>query len=107
MDRSEHLLPVAAPGLTEEAHARVPRAVGTVEQPAPVRYVLERHPGRTAECPGEMRQCGVTGDDQVEMAHDGCAVEKRLRPAVKLVSEQLHREVRRWSGQAPGSVGFL
>src|ERR1700733_15776148 len=94
MDGSEHTVPVAASRLTEQSHARVPRAVSTLQQPTPIRHVLKCNPGRAAQRPGQMRQRGVTGDDEVEMAHDRCAVEKSLRPRVEVVSEHLHRQVR-------------
>src|SRR6202034_4604677 len=96
VDLSEHPVPVAAPGLAEEPHIRVPRTVAAFEQPAPVGHVLEGNPGRPAERPGQVRQRGVTGDDEIEIGHDRRAIEKRLRSCVVLLAEHLDWQVPRF-----------
>ena len=60
--------------LAKQAHARIPRAVSAVEEPAPVRRETERYPHRHAECAGQMRNRRVGANDQVQILHDRGAV---------------------------------
>src|SRR4051794_34081187 len=67
----EHLIentaPVAAVGLAEQAHRRVPRAVVAAEHPTPVRSLRKHHPRFNAERAAKMRDGCVDGDDQVQL----------------------------------------
>ena len=65
-DPSHDAPPVARRSLPEQAQAGVPGTVVARDHPAPVGRGLQQHPGRPAECTGEMRHCSVDTDHEVE-----------------------------------------
>ena len=73
-DFGEDTRPVAGRFLPEEAHGGVPRAVGAIEEPAPVGDEGEGEPDGDAQSAGEMGDRRVRGDDEVEVFHDGGGV---------------------------------
>src|SRR5581483_5728241 len=52
--------------LPEQANGRIPRAVITTQQPAPVRQVGQQNPGRPPERAGEMSDAGVDCDHEIK-----------------------------------------
>src|SRR5262249_60693151 len=58
-DPRNDAVPIARRGLTVEPHARVPRAVVAVEQPAPIGREGDHDPGRSRQRAGEMDNRGV------------------------------------------------
>jgi hypothetical protein len=76
-------VPVAALGLTEQPHLRIPRAILAIGEPAPIRHTLERHPGRAPQRAGEMGDGGIRGYDEVEAHHhrgdvDECVLRRKI-----------------------------
>ena len=55
VDFLEQTVPVIGLILTEESHGGVPRSVGAVQAPAPVRGVGQQQPGGLAQRAGEVR----------------------------------------------------
>ena len=55
--------------LAEETHGGVPGALRAIEQPAPVRDLLQDDPHRHAKSTGEMGDGGVRRDHQIERSH--------------------------------------
>ena len=62
-DALEHTTPIAGPGLAEESHVGIPRAVLKRELPAPFRRMRQQQPHRAAKRAGEMGERGIHSDD--------------------------------------------
>ena len=65
VDFLEQIVPVIGLILTEEPHGGVPRGVGAVQAPAPVRGVGQQQPGGLAEGAGEVSGGGVHGNHEI------------------------------------------
>src|SRR5262249_11707151 len=82
--RRNNRLPVSAASLPEQAEARIPGTVASLEEPAPLRRGWQSNPRRPAQRSGKVCDGCVRADDQIEAGHDSRSVEKRLRPLIQL-----------------------
>src|SRR5437899_628203 len=83
----EDRFPIAKPWLAKEAQGRIPGAVLTVEQPAPVGRKRQGRPGGDAESAGQMSEDRVTGDHEVDGRHEGGGVHERAGVLIELIRE--------------------
>ena len=61
--------PIAERALPENAHARIPGAVGAMQQPAQIRRERHQHGHRLTHGAGEMGNRSIDGDEQIEHRH--------------------------------------
>ena len=103
-DAMQNVAPIAAPGLAEQGHRRVPGARGPFQPPSPVGRPPQQEPDRPGGRAGEMDDSGVDADDEVERVHDGGGIEKAIGPAVEAATQRLdlRRSVR---GRLQGRSG--
>src|SRR5262245_8147262 len=106
-DRREHRVPIVPLRLPEQAHRRIPRAVVTIEHPAPVRHMPESKPRRSTERPRQMCDRRVGGDDQVEALHRGGGVDEGVRTAVEIIPERFDLTTRWQTSDLIQSVVLL
>src|SRR5690242_17461094 len=64
---ADDVLPVAGSLLTEQARGRIPRAVGAIQQPAPIGVVLEHDPDRLAQSAREVRDRRIDRHHEVQL----------------------------------------
>ena len=84
----EDFVPRTHRGLPEEPQAGVPGGTVAVDHPPPVSGAAEGDPAVDGECAGQVGDCCLGSDDQVQEAHHGGCVEKvaaRLEPGDRLI----------------------
>jgi hypothetical protein len=69
-DLGEHGVPIARCRLAEEAQARVPRTIRTIEQRAPLRRKRQHHTAGPPRGACQVHDRGVDGDHPVEIGDD-------------------------------------
>ena len=79
-DRVYHPGPVSRLLLSEQPHARVPRAVVALQHPAPVRGIWQEDPHRLAERTGQMRNRGVDRNHEIEVEMSAAVSAKSSTP---------------------------
>src|ERR1700722_7007687 len=77
-------VPVPQLLLPEQSQGRIPWAVFTVLQPAPIGHRRHGDPDRHSEGAGQVSGRGIAGDDQVQVAHDGGRVGEILQTAAQV-----------------------
>src|SRR5262245_42290950 len=107
LDRNEHRPPIIPLRLPKQTHRRIPRAVVTIEPPAPIRHMLESKPRRSTEGAGQMCDRGVACDDQVEVLHHGRSIDKCVGSAVEFITQRFDVTLRRQTTELIQSVVLL
>jgi hypothetical protein len=78
--------PMTSIGLAKESHCGIPWRVGTPQEPAPIRGVLNEGPGGFAQRSGQVGHRRIHGDDQVHLADH-----RRHVPEVLEAAGQVHQ----------------
>jgi hypothetical protein len=73
----------------------------------PIRHMLEHDPGRPPERPGEVRDGRAAADDQAEIGHHGCGVDKCIGPTIEIVPQCFDLDVRGQASQLIHPVPIL
>src|SRR5579859_1666984 len=93
--------------LAEKPHGWIPRAVGAVELPAPVRDELQCHPHRPAQCSCQMSNRAVGGDHEIETFHRGSSIEKCIGAGIEVATEGFNLDMGRKTIQLFDALIFL
>ncbi len=70
----DHAAPGARIVLPEQTRRRVPGAVVTLEQPAPVGNIGQQYPDRLSQRTGKMSNAGIDRDYQLEVRDERCRI---------------------------------
>src|SRR5579862_1684183 len=88
----ERPVPIADRSLTKNTHARIPWAVGPIEQPPPIRREWHQKRYRLAHGAGEMHDRCVDADHEIEHRHDGGGVGKVGKIATEIEHAMLAQD---------------
>src|SRR5688572_12586169 len=73
---SKHLAPIARRTLSKEARGWIPRRIITIQQPPPLRSVLQDDPHGTSERSNDMRHRIVGCNHQIQIFYYRCCIEE-------------------------------
>src|SRR5215510_6893751 len=107
LDIDEYALPVASRFLSKKAHCRIPGAVLSIQEPAPIWNTFESDPCWSSKGACKMGNGRVRRKDKVEILHDRGRIDEGIRPAVEIVSKPLYSDVRGQHIQLIQAIIFL
>ena len=96
VNANDHAVPIPCIVLPEQPGGWIPRAVISIEEPAPIGDVCHQYPNRLSQRTGEVGNAGIHGDHEIQMGYE-CRrigkISKRVVEMENVVAFLKHRRI--------------